>query len=125
MAQSHDRDHGPNLMVPSSIDKYLPSMVRTELSKLPPSDQDAFIEEFKRKSKGMLGTYLCSLLYCHYAFLGRWGMTIIMWLVGIITFGIVSFFWWIVDLFRIPGLVSNYNRDVAVDVLRNFKAIHG
>jgi hypothetical protein len=52
-------------------------------------------------------------------------MTVIMWLASIVTFGVAGIVWWVVDLFRMPGLVKNYNRDVAIDVLRNFKAIRG
>ena len=33
------------------------------------------------------------------------------------------FIWMIVDIFRIPGMVRGYNRDVATDVLRDLKII--
>lgn len=113
------------LRVESTIDKFLPAMVRTELGGLSASDQEAFVEEFNRKSKGLFGTYVCSIIYCHYAFLGRWGMTVLMWLVALVTIGIGGAIWWVIDLFRIPGLVRDYNRDLAITVMRNFKAVTG
>lgn len=114
-----------SMTVESTIDKFLPAMVRTELVGLPASDQEAFVEEFNRKSKGLFGTYICSIIYCHYGFLGRWGMTALMWLVAIVTIGIGGVIWWVIDLFRIPGLVRDYNRDLAITVMRNFKAVTG
>ena len=123
MTSSAAAQSEPSLMVPKSVEKYLPSMVRTELGKFSPSNQEAFLEEFRRKSKGLSLAYLCSLLYCHYGFLGRWGMTVIMWLASIATLGTVGLIWWLIDLFRMPSLIRNYNRDIAIDVLRNFKSI--
>lgn len=34
-----------------------------------------------------------------------------------------TFLWAIADLFRLPKLVRDYNKDVAMEVLRNLKAI--
>ncbi len=118
MTSLADAPPGRKLMMPNSVEKYLPSMVRTELSWLSPSDQEAFLEEFRRRSKGLGVAYLCSLLYCHYGFLGRWGMTVIMWLAALVTFGAAGLIWWLIDLFRMPGLILNYNRNIAVEVLR-------
>jgi hypothetical protein len=33
------------------------------------------------------------------------------------------FIWWLIDLFRLPGLVKNYNKDIATDTMRNLKAM--
>jgi len=40
----------------------------------------------------------------HYAYLGRWGTQIFFWL----TFGGLGI-WWLIDVFRLPGLVDYYN----------------
>ena len=111
------------LLMSSGVEKCLPSMVRNELAGLSASKQSEFIEEFERKSKGLPFAYLCSFLYCHYGFLGRWGMTVIMWIASLLSLGVIGIIWWFIDLFRMPGLVRNYNRDVAIDVMRNLKAI--
>jgi hypothetical protein len=31
--------------------------------------------------------------------------------------------WAFIDLFRIPGMVRNYNKDIAMDVFRDLKMI--
>lgn len=109
------------ILIPSRILDNLPSMVREGLSKLTASKQEQFIEEYRRKSKNMGITYLLwFILSLHYVYLGRWGLTLLMWITldGLLI-------WWIVDAFRIPGMIRNYNKDVAVDVLRTMKAIEG
>ncbi len=118
-------ESGTQLMIPRAVADTLPAMVRNELAQMPAQSQDEFVEEYERRKKGLGMAYLCSLLYCHYAYVGRAGMTGIMWLVALVTLGIGALIWWVVDLFRMPGIVGNHNSDMAVDVLRNFKAIHG
>ena len=117
-------EHERQLLVPRGVAKSLPTMVNAELAKLSASEQEAFLEEYRRKSRGVFGAYLCSLLYCHYAYLGRWSSTLFMWFIAIVTLGVGGLIWWIIDLFRMPGLVNDYNRDVGLEVLRNFKAIN-
>jgi hypothetical protein len=105
-------------LIPPSISEELPSMVRNELSKLSPQKQEEFLEEYKRKRKSVAWAYVAWLFGLHYAYLSRWGLLILYWLTG------AGFLIWaIVDLFRIPSLVRNYNKDVAVNVMRNLKAI--
>lgn len=114
----------PELLVPRHVIAVLPAMVKSELAKLPAQGQQEFLEEFDRKSRGLGVAYLCSLLYCHYGYLGRWGMTAIIWIAAIITFGIAGLIWWFIDLIRMPSLVRNHNSDIALEVLRNYKSIH-
>jgi len=108
----------PNL-IPTSIMGDLPDVVRHELLKLPPQKQKGFVEEYRRKSKSLAPAYILWLLLgWHYIYFGKWGMQILFWITA---GGLV--FWWIVDAFRIPSMKRNYNKDVAIDVLRNLKAI--
>ena len=108
-------------LIPPSIARNLPAMVRNELGNLPAQRQEEFIEEFKRKSKSIAVTYLLWLLLgWHYIYLRKWAVQFLYWL----TLGGV-FIWTFIDLFRIPGMVRDYNKDVATDVLRNLKAISG
>lgn len=107
------------LMLPSSVASNLPAMVRNELSRMSANSQDAFLEDYKRKAKGSGMTYLFWLLFgLHYGYLGAWGKQVLFWC----TLGGFGF-WWLIDLFRIPGVVEGYNKDVATDVMRNLKAI--
>jgi hypothetical protein len=109
------------IYIPSSITKNLPAMVRNELSRLSAQHQQEFVEEYRRKAKSVGGAYVLWLvLGCHYAYVGKWGVQALFWL----TFGGVCF-WWVVDAFRVPGMVGSYNKDVAVEVLRNLKAVSG
>lgn len=107
------------LLLPDSIKRDLPSMVISELAKMPAIKQQEFIEEFKRKSKSSFLAYvLWFFLGLHYAYLGKWGLQILYWFTG------AGFFIWaIIDLFRIPRLVRDYNKDTATNVFRNLKSI--
>ena len=108
----------PQNLIPPSIHDTLPAMVRNELSSLPPFSQEAFVEEYRRKSKSAGLSFLLWFVGFHYAYVGRWGLQILFW----ITFG-GFMMWWLIDLFRVAGIISDYNKDVAVDVLRNLKAV--
>jgi len=109
-----------NLYISNSIADKLPSMVRNELSKMSAQKQDEFIEEYKRRKKSVGVAYILFLfvLCLHYGYLRKWGLQIVFWL----TVG-GFFIWWIIDLFRLAGLVRDYNKDIALDVMRNLKAI--
>lgn len=108
-------------LVPPSIRDSLPAMVRSELAKLSAEKQGEFVEEYRRKAKSMGVAYVAwFFLGWHYAYLGKWGWQVLFW---ITSGGLVI--WWIISLFLIPGMIHNYNKDVAVNVLRNMKAISG
>lgn len=109
------------ILIPSSIANNLPAMVRNELVKLPAQKQEEFVEEYRRKAKSVGIAYILWLfLGLHYVYLRKWGIQILFWL----TSGGL-FIWWLIDAFRIPGIIRDYNKDVAVDILRNLKAISG
>jgi len=108
------------LYISASIADSLPSMVKNELTKLPAQKQEEFVEEYKRKAKsvGIAYLFLIVILAMHYGYLRKWGLQIVFWLTG------GGFFiWWLIDLFRLAGLVKNYNKDVATDTMRNLKAM--
>jgi hypothetical protein len=109
--------------VSERIGKHLPSAVRSQLANLPAGAQSEFLEEYRRKSKSLWAAYFWSLFYCHHALLGRRGTTLAMWLASLATLGMLGMAWWLVDLVRLPGLVRSYNQAVALDILRNMRAI--
>lgn len=117
--QLQNLDGHQGLLIPNSISSDLPSMVRNELAKMSPQKQEEFVEEFRRKQKSVGMAYVCWLLLgVHYGFLRKWGVQVVYWL----TAG--GFLMWaFVDLFRIPGMVRDYNKDVATDIMRLLKAI--
>ncbi len=108
------------LYISASIADCLPSMVKNELAKLSAQKQEEFVEEYKRKAKsvGIAYLFLIVILAMHYGYLRKWGLQIVFWLTG------GGFFiWWLIDLFRLAGLVKNYNKDIATDTMRNLKAM--
>jgi hypothetical protein len=109
--------------VAERIGRHLPSAVRSQLASLPAGARSRFCEEFQRRSKSLRAAYFCSLFYCHHALLGRRGTTLAMWLASLATLGMLGMAWWLVDLYRLPGLVRSYNQALAVDILRNMRAV--
>jgi TM2 domain-containing membrane protein YozV len=108
-----------DVLIPASISDNLPTMVREGLGHLAVSMQEQFLEEYRRKIKSTGIAYLLwFILGLHYVYLGKWGLTLLMWLT---LYGLLV--WWFIDIFRIPGMVRNHNKDVAVDVFRTLKAI--
>ena len=106
------------LLMPDSIADSLPSVVRSELVNYSPQEQEMFVEEFRRKAKSKGVGFLLWLFGLHYAYVAKWGLLIAF----LFTMG-GFFIWWIVDLFRVPGIIRDYNKDVAMDVLRNIKLL--
>lgn len=107
------------LYISPSVAGDLPAMVRNELAKLSPQKQSEFLEEYNRKKKSLGFAYILWLfLGWHYAYQKKWGLQFLFWF----TLGGV-FLWWIIDLFRLPGMMADYNKDTAVDVMRNLQAM--
>lgn len=65
--------------------------------------------------------YVFWLLTIHYFVMGQPGRNLLFWATAFI-FGIILI-WWIVDAIRMPKLIRDYNRDLAIDTMRNMKAI--
>jgi hypothetical protein len=105
-------------LLPAKIQDELPSMVKNEIIKLPPNKQSEFLEEYQRKRKSIGLSYLLWIFALHYAYFGQ----ISLMLLQRITCGGLTK-WWIIDLFRIPQLVIDFNKDLAIDIFRNLKAI--
>lgn len=118
MTTSDSTKYETTNVLPSRISDNLPAMVRNELIKFNALKQEEFAEEYTRKCKSSSTGYLCWFFGLHYAYVGKWGLLILYW----ITLG-GFFIWWIVDLFRISGLVKDHNKDLATDIFRNLKAI--
>jgi len=108
------------LFISASILDDLPAMVRNELATLSAQRQQEFVEEYNRKKKslGIAYLFLVIVFALHYGYLRKWGLQFLFWFTAA-GFGI----WWIIDLFRLPGLVKNYNMDIANEVMRNLKTI--
>lgn len=108
------------MLIPQSIQKDLPSIVKRELSSMSANEQQEFVEEFTRKSKDIGTAYMLYFIGFQYSYVRKYGLQVLYFLT---IYGL--FLWLLIDLFRIPSMIRNYNKDVAIDVLRNIKAISG
>lgn len=106
------------LLLPSSLSNVLPSVVKGALASLGAIQQQMFVEEYNRKKKSVFVAYVCLLVGLQYGYLRKWGLQVVFW----ITAGGV-FIWWIILLFSLSSKVKNYNRDVAIEVMRNVKIL--
>ncbi|MBQ3623860.1 MAG: hypothetical protein II950_00390 [Prevotella sp.] len=116
--QESSKEQSGRLYIEASIADILPSMVKVSLSKMSEEKQSMFVEEFKRKKKslGFAYFFLIICLGMPYGYLGKWGLQIVYWLTGM-----GFFLWFFYLLFTLPGLVRDYNQDVASQVCRDLK----
>lgn len=103
----------------------LPISVRASLERSNENEVSMFDQEYSDKRRSVAVAYLASLFMLHYAYCGRVGMTLLCWLVGFMTLGVGGLIWWLIDLFRIPGIVRKRNHDIATGVLRDQRIIMG
>lgn len=109
--------------MPEEISCTIPKFVLNELDKMPANDQIAFLEEYQRKVKSKTMAYFFWLLLgSHYIYLKKIWLQLLMWLLIIFVIGIV---WWVIDLFRISGLLRDYNKDIAMSILREIRTVSG
>lgn len=109
---------GATLAIPTRMATALSAEVRAELALLPAAKQDAFALAFRTRSRGLLLAYLTSLIYCHYALLGRWAMSGMMF-VALFMSAALGWIWWLMDLVRMPEMVREHNHRVALEILRS------
>lgn len=106
------------LYISPAITSKLPSMVRNELAKMSRARQFEFYEEYKRQQKSTSTGYLLWIfLGLHYGYTRKWGLQFAYWF----TAGGL-FVWMFIDLFRMPSIIRNYNKDRAIEVMKNLKA---
>lgn len=99
----------------------LPASVKAALNSLDPAQQKAFKKDFNRRKKSTGTAYLAWLLLgWHYLYLGRVGMQFAFWFTG--GFLVVG---WIIDFFRIPGMVGRMNEDTARELMAQHKTMAG
>lgn len=90
-------------------------LIQKKFRDLNSEQQRIFINEFERRKKTVGISYLLwFLLGWHYAYLKKWG-----WLILYILTAGGFFVWAIIDLFRIPKMVEQYNNDLALEILRD------
>ena len=92
-----------------------------DLKNLTPEQRQTFMVEHGHCRKDGFVAYVLSLFFLQYAYVDRPGITLIAWVVTIVTFGFGGLVWFLFDLFRIPGIVHRYNDQQAFAVLRDMR----
>lgn len=90
-------------------------LVQRKYSDLSAEQQQIFDDEFTRRKRSVGTAYiLWFFLGWHYAYVNKWALLLLY----IITLGGFAI-WAIVDLFRIPKIIADYNNTLAVEILRD------
>jgi len=101
--------------VRESVLSSIPAIAKIKLAGIQPDKQALFVEEYLKRSKGVFDAYLhWVIVRMHYTYLGKEGLQWLYWF----TLGGVLI-WAIVDLFRIPKMVAEYNSNLAASILRS------
>lgn len=101
------------LVIPTRVASSLSRTVREQLAYLTPDQQRAFLWRYRAQAKSPLVALAFLPLGWHYLYLRKRGLQVLFWL----TLGGLAA-WWVLDFFRIRGLVRDYNRRVAMHVMR-------
>lgn len=103
--------------------KSLPDGMEARLKALSDDDLKAYRQMFHKRGKAVSNAYLFWLLAgLHYPYVYGWKGVLIWALfiaVSVLTWGIVGVIWWLVDFFRLPGMVRDNNREVALKTLQD------
>ena len=102
-----------SLVIPARVASSLSRTVREQLAYLTPDQQRAFLWRYRAQAKSPLVALAFLPLGWHYLYLRKRGVQVLFWL----TLGGLAA-WWVLDFFRIRGLVRDYNRRVAMHVMR-------
>jgi hypothetical protein len=101
------------LVIPARLASSLSRTVREQLAYLTPDQQRAFLWRYRAQAKSPVVALAFLPLGWHYLYLRKRGLQVLFWL----TLGGLAA-WWVLDVFRIRGLVRDYNRRVAMHVMR-------
>ena len=101
------------LVIPVRVASSLSRTVREQLAYLTPDQQRAFLWRYRAQAKSPVVALAFLPLGWHYLYLRKRGLQVLFWL----TLGGLAA-WWVLDFFRIRGLVRDYNRRVAMHVMR-------
>lgn len=97
-----------------------PFIVENRLDEMDAFQRRAFMDEYNRRRKSVFVGYILLIpLGWHYAYVKKWGVQILC------LFTLWGFLlWWIIDWFRLPSIISRYNKDLAVKILTEMSIIY-
>jgi Domain of unknown function (DUF4178) len=103
-----------NALIPYQIERELPFAVSSQLATLPENYQKQFVRDYNQRMKNVVVPYVLHfMLPLQYLYVDKVLMQLLFWC----TFGGMGI-WWFIDLFRIPGLIEERNREIADECLR-------
>lgn len=111
--------------IPTSLRGELPEAARAALDEQSVRIQNAFANEYDRRSKKVRNTYLLLLFMPGLHFL-QLGFSIVRLVLGfcfIFTIGGL-FVWWLLEWFLAPRRVRKHNQDLAMVVLKDVKDLY-
>jgi hypothetical protein len=106
-------------IIPEEIFAKLPRTVKAELPTLSADAQKKFLEIYTSKRKSLGIALPLVLAYgMHFVYLEETGSGVLFWFTAG-GFGI----WWIIEFFRVGGMVKDFNSYVALKALAEVKPI--
>ena len=110
-----------NATITSVLDNMGPAM-RAEVSEFSIERQARFLEGYRKNERRVWVAYISSLGGGHYDYLGKPRVGLLMTMTWIVGVGIV---WWLVDIYRIPGMVLEHNQRAAANLVFSMRIRSG
>lgn len=96
--------------------KSLPPTVQHTVAQMDTVSQNAFFNEYEKMKKKISLAYVAwFFIGFHYLYLKKVGVQFAFWATWFVGIGEI---WWVVDLFRMPSIVSSCNEGIARDALQ-------
>jgi len=93
--------------------------IEEKLRTLSKAQQQSFRKDFRGRKKSVAWAYIAWLLIgLHYLYLGEIPMQLLFY---ITSGGLLA--WYIIDFFRIPGMVRKHNEDLARELMVDYAAM--
>lgn len=93
--------------------------LRERARQLPETAQRAYRRDYSRRRKSIVTAYLAWLfLGWHYLYFGKVGLQFAFWLTG--GWLVVG---WIIDFFRIPGMITAHNNALGLELLGQYSSL--
>jgi hypothetical protein len=90
-------------------------------NKLTENQRRYVLPRFEKRKKSTLVTYLLWFFFgVYYFYLGKPGLNFALWFSLCLILGLL---WLLVDLFRIPGMVSEYNDRLLTELIQESKVV--
>jgi len=106
----------------NTIKNQIPEAVYQKVTSMEPVAQMGFVDEFNRQKKSTGVAYifwaLGSVLGLHYLYFKK----PLLFILFLFTMGGFCI-WWLIDLFRVPGIIKTQNKSIAMNVLRDIQVL--